>query len=58
MENIEICTALDDAIRIIIKARGPLSSGSTAIWTLLLHAENHLDSQIKEILKPVEVVND
>jgi hypothetical protein len=54
MDNLILIQSLDEAIRIISAARmaGRLAAGSTAIWRLSDHAENHLDKQINALLAP------
>jgi hypothetical protein len=54
MDNLTLIQSLDEAIRIISAARtaGKLASGSSAIWRIADHAENHLDKQIKDLLAP------
>jgi pyruvate/2-oxoglutarate/acetoin dehydrogenase E1 component len=54
MDNLTLIQSLDEAIRIISAARtaGKLAAGSSAIWRIADHAENHLDKQIKDLLAP------
>ena len=51
METIQIIQALNDAIKIIIPLRNSAACGSTIIWRMLRHAEDHLDKQIEELLQ-------
>jgi hypothetical protein len=54
MDNLILIQSLDEAIRTIAAARiaGNLAAGSTAIWRMSDHAENHLDKQISALLAP------
>lgn len=52
LETAALIAGIDAAIRIIIRTRGELASGSQALWDKLNHAENHLDKQIRELLAP------
>jgi hypothetical protein len=48
----DIIKALDDAIRILLTARRGAVDGSDAIWKKIYHAQESLDKQIKELMKP------
>jgi hypothetical protein len=44
---------LQEAIRLVNRIRvQELSAGSTTLWRLLLHAEQHLDAQLASALAP------
>jgi len=44
--------SLQEAIRLLIRTRQDLASGSATLWRLLLHAEQHLDARLASALAP------
>ena len=45
--------SLQEAISLLIRIRGrELSAGSITLWRLLLHAGQHLDTQLASALQP------
>lgn len=56
METLEIIQGMDEAVRILKKAGFELCGGSHALWSLVDHAEQHLNKQIRELLAlPVDI---
>lgn len=50
MDSLKLMEALNEAIRILNKARREASTGSVTIWRMIDHASNHLDLQLAEML--------
>jgi hypothetical protein len=50
MDTLILIESLDQAIRILAKAKAQTASGASAIYCKVLHAENHLNDQVKELL--------
>lgn len=52
LDTLDIVRGIDAAIRLLSLRRRDLCQGSQAIWDKLNHAENYLDRQIRDLLKP------
>ncbi len=50
MDNLKLIESLDEAIRILQKSMAQTSSGAPAIYLKAKHAQDHLNSQVKELL--------
>ena len=51
MDDLTLIQSINEAIEILLNTRAKVASGSTAIWSLIDHAQRHLDKQIADFLK-------
>jgi len=52
LTELDLMQGIQDATRILTRARLDLSGGTLSLWLLLSHAEEYLDKQMVLLLAP------
>jgi hypothetical protein len=56
MNDLDLMQGLQDASRILNRARFDLSDGTMCLWQMVAHAQEHLDKQMRVLLAPPPAV--